>query len=76
MIASDGGKYSKGWLEGLKEVASEQRLNDTKEPALQRLRERRACAKALRQGEIWLIQRIEKSQYVWGIAGNGWGSRS
>lgn len=39
MIASDGGSIHNGAREGLlEEVAYEQELNDTKEPALQRLK--------------------------------------
>ena len=46
-------------------MTSEQRLNDTQEPALQKLRARKACAKALRQEGVPLIQRIKKkSQHV------------
>ena len=61
-----GSNVWKGGWKNLEEVTSEQRLNDTQEPALQKFRARKACAKALWQEGVLLIQSIKKkkSQHV------------
>ena len=57
-----GSNVWKGGWKDLEEVTSEQRLNDTPEPALQKFRARKACAKALWPEGVLLIQSIKKKE--------------
>ena len=57
-----GSNVWKGGWKNLEEVTSEQRLNDTQEPALQKFRARKSCAKALWQEVVLLIKSIKKKK--------------